>query len=167
MNRNTNPRYEILFYNGQTTDMSTVSREEAMSINPQSVDHFQSPAFGIFAYRTAEGEWFEYRKGNCPGLGDVCLRIIQALQLNPGEFLKPSEIAELTGRSSLRENNVLSARLMKIREAHQESHKKPHFFLSRRARGFSLAWAPQRSWMSVQRISPIQTMEYQAKSKTK
>jgi len=145
-------RYEKRHFDGKTTNTKTITYEQVMEINPQSVNHFQSSAFGIHAYRTAEGVWIEHRDGNCPGLGDVCLRIIQTLQLNPGEFLTPREIAELTGRDSLRENNVLSARLLAIRKAHKESNTKPHFFLSRRAGGFAVAWNPQYSWMWIERI---------------
>jgi hypothetical protein len=144
--------YEVLVYDGQTANMSTLTREQAMAIDPQSSDYFRSSAFGIIGFRTAEGEWIEYRDGSCPGLGDVCLRIIQALQLCAGEFLTPAEIAELTGRDSLRENNVLSARLMAIRKGHKESNAKPHFFLSRRAGGFAVAWNPQYSWTWIERI---------------
>jgi hypothetical protein len=148
----TNSRYEVTHYDGKTFNARTVTNEELTEIDQQSVDYFQSSAFGIRAFRTADGQWVEHRDGDCPGLGDVCIRIIQALQLNPGEFLTPEVIAELTGRPSLRENNVLSARLMAIRRAHQESNKKPHFFLSRRAGGFAVAWNPQCTWMWVDRI---------------
>ena len=145
-------RYEVMHYDGKTIDTRTVTNEQVMEINPRSVDHFRSSTFGIHAHGTTEGVWIEHRDGNCPGLGDVCLRIIQALQLNPGEFLTPTEIAELTGRDSLRENNVLSARLLAIRRVHKESSIKPHFFLSRRAGGFAVAWNPQYSWMWIERI---------------
>src|SRR4030042_6452704 len=93
-------RYEKRHFDGKTTSTKTITYEQVMEINPQSVDHFQSSAFGIYAYRTAEGEWIEHRDGNCPGLGDVCLRIIQALQLNPAEFLRPTETPELRARNT-------------------------------------------------------------------
>jgi len=145
-------RYEQTVYDGEPYTTKTVTYDQVMQINSQSVDHFMSPAFGTFGYRTAEGQWVEHRAGNWPGLGDTSIRIIQALQLNPGEFLTPTQIADITGRPSLRENNVLSARLMAIRKAHKESCKKPHFFLSRRAGGFAVAWNPECSWTWVVRI---------------
>ena len=152
MNTTNNSRYEKIHYDGKAITTKTITYEQAKAIIPQSADYFQSSAFGILAFRTLDDEWIEHRQGISPGLGDVCLRIIQALQLNPGEFLTPPEIAELTGRDSLRENNVLSARLMAIRKAHKECHSKPHFFLSRRPGGFAVAWNPRCSWIWLERI---------------
>ena len=153
-NKNIKPRYEVLAYDGQTITSKTMTHEQVMAINPQSADHFLSSVFGIWAFRTAEDEWVEHHGGDWPGFGDVCIRIVQAIQLNPGEFIDPVLVAELTGRSTLRENNVLSARLMAIRRAHRESHKKPHFFLSRKAGGFGVSWNPQKTWMWIERIPP-------------
>jgi len=154
LNRNPKPRYEVLAYDGQTITSKTVTHEQVTVINHQSADYFLSPVFGIWAFRTKDDEWIEHRGADWPGLGDVCIRIVQAVQLNPGEFLTPTEIAELTGRPTLRENNALSARLMAIRRAHKESYEKPHFFLSRKAGGFAIAWNPQCAWMWIERIPP-------------
>jgi len=148
------PRYEVLGYDGHTITEKTMTREQVLEINHQSVDYFFSSDFGIWGFRTEQGEWVEHNAGNWPGIGDVCIRIIQATQLNPAEFLRPQDIAELTGYFTLRDNNTLSARLMKIREAHKESYKKPHFFLSRKAGGYAIAWNPQCTWMWIERIKP-------------
>jgi len=152
-NKNTKPRYDVLAYDGQTTIPKTMTREQVMAINPQSVDYFFSTAFGIWGFRTDEDEWIEHSAADWPGLGDTCIRVIQAIQLNPGEFLTPKEIADLTGCFTLRSRNALSARFMKIREVHKESFKKPHFFLSRRARGYAVAWNPKYSWMWIERMA--------------
>ena len=151
-NNKIKPRYEVTTYDGQTITTKTMTQEQVTGIKPQAVDHFLSSVFGIWGLRTADDKWVEHRGADWRGLGDSCIRIIQALQLNPGQFLAPAMIAELTGRSSFRDNSVLSARLMAIRKAHQESNKKPHFFLSRRAGGFGISWNPQLSWMSIERI---------------
>lgn len=153
-NKNLKPRYEVTIYDGQTITTKTMTHDQVMEINPQSTDHFLSSVFGIWAFRTADDEWIEYRGGDWPQFGDVCIRIVQAIQLNPGEFIDPVLIAELTGRSTLRENNVLSARLMVIRKAHKESFNKPHFFLSRKTGGFGVSWNQERTWCSVERIPP-------------
>ncbi len=151
-NNNIKPRYEALIYDGQTTTSRTLTREQVMAIDRQSVDYFLSSAFGIWAFRTTDGEWIEHCGGDWPRFGEVCIRVVQAIQLNPGEFLTPVEVADLTGRPKLRDNNALSARLMAIRRAHKESYEKPHFFLTRKAGGFAIAWNHQCSWMWVERI---------------
>jgi hypothetical protein len=159
-NKNIKPRYDFLAYDGQSITNKTMTREQVMAINPQSVDYFLSTAFGIWGFRTDQDEWVEHNAGDWPGLGDVCIRIIQAIQLNPGEFLTPKEIADLTGCFTLRENNVLSARLMAIRQIHKETAQKPHFFQSRRPGGYAIAWNPEKTWMWIERIAP--TMEASA-----
>lgn len=160
--KNASARYDVLAYDGQTINSNTVTHEQVMAINHQSADYFLSSVFGIWAFRTAEDEWIEHRGGDWPEFGEVCIRVVQAIQLNPGEFLTPVEIAELTGRSKLRENNNLSARLMAIRKAHRECHKKPHFFLSRKAGGFGVSWNPERTWMWVERIPPAMRVTEQS-----
>ena len=96
------PRYEFITYDGQTITSRTITRQQVGAISPQSVDYFLSPAFGIWGFRTKTGEWIEHCDGDWQGIGDTCIKIIQALQLNPGEFLTPVEIADLTGFFSLR-----------------------------------------------------------------
>jgi hypothetical protein len=158
--RITQPYYECTTYDGHNISTQTLTREQVLAISPQSVDHFLSCALGIWGFRTADGEWIEHRGGDWPGLGDTGIRIIQAIQINPGEFLSPTLIAELTGCSTLRNGYALSARLMALREIHKESFRtsKPHFFLSRRAGGFAVCWNPQRTWCSIDRIPP--TLEH-------
>ena len=159
-NKNIKSRYDVLAYDGQTINAKTMTREQVMAINPQSVDYFLSIAFGIWGFRTDDDEWVEHSAADWTGLGDTCIRIIQAIQLNPGEFLTPQEIADLTGCFTLRNPNALSARLMAIREAHRESFKKSHFPQSRRARGYAIAWNPKYSWMWIERIaSTMETTE--------
>ena len=152
--KNIKPRYEVTAYDGQEITTKTMTREQVMAINPQTVDYFLSTAFGIWGFRTDQDEWVEHNAGDWPGLGDTCIRIIQAVQLNPGEFLTPQEIADLTGFFTLRENNVLSARLMVIRQVHKETAQKPNFFLSRRAGGYGVAWRPEKTWLWIERITP-------------
>ena len=153
-NKSMKPRYEVTNYDAQTITTKNMTREQVMAINPQSVDYFLSITFGIWGFRTDQGEWIEHTAGDWPGLGDVCIRIIQAIQLNPREFLKPSQIADLTGCFTLRENNVLSARLLAIRRIHKETAEKSHFFKSRRPGGYAIAWNPEKTWLWIERILP-------------
>lgn len=150
--KKTNFRYQVTAYDTKTIETVTMTREQVMEIDRQASDYLLSTDFGILAFRTSQGEWVEYSNGNCPGIGTICLRIIQATQLNPGEFLTPNNIFELTGYATLRSNNALSARLKAIREAHKESFGNSNFFLSRRAGGYAIAWDPTKSWMWIERI---------------
>ncbi len=52
----------------------------------QSVDYFLSTDFGIWGFRTDEDEWVEHNAGNLPGIGDTCIRIIQAIRDTLGEL---------------------------------------------------------------------------------
>jgi len=152
MNKNVEASYELTVYNGHTINVNTVTREQALAIEPQSVDHFLSPALGLLGFRTADGQWVEHRAALWPGLGDVGISIIQAIQFNPGEFLSPKLVADITGCYSLHNPKALSARLLALRKVHGESFRQPHFFLSRKAGGFAIAWNPTHTWTLIERI---------------
>jgi len=145
------PRYEMQSYDGQTIRCKTITREEALAADPQSVDHFRSYVANIWGYRTPDGRWIEHN-GDWKGLGDTCLKIITTVQLWPGEYQGPEEIRYLTDVYSLKTPNNLSARWAAIRRAHNETGRKPNFFLTRRNGGYGIAWNPQRSWMVVARV---------------
>lgn len=153
-NKNIRLRYEVTIYDGQEILTRTMTRQQVMEINPQSFDYFLSTAFGIWGFRTDTGEWVEHRDAVWQGIGDTCIKITQAIQLNPGEFLTPAEIVELTGLSTLRSSNTLSARLKAIRQAHQESYGAQNFFLSRRAGGYGISWSQVKTWCWVERMIP-------------
>jgi hypothetical protein len=148
-------RYEVTVYDRQEVTTKSMTRDQVMQINPQSFDYFLSLAFGIWAFRTAEDKWIAHEAADWPGIGNTGIKIIQATQLNPREFLIPAEIAELTGCATLRNSNALSARLKAIREAHKESFKYPNFFLSRRDGGFAIAWNAEKTWAWIERIRPV------------
>lgn len=145
-------RYECTTYDGQQIATRTATREQIAGIDYRRYDYVMSKVLGIWGYLTADGEWIEHTNGDWPGIGTVCVRVIQTQQLNPGEFLLPSEISYITGYASLQDCNALSARLRAIREAHGESFKKPNFFLSKRTDGFGIAWNAQKSWMWLEKI---------------
>ena len=125
-----------------------------MGLAPRSTDYFLSKTLGTWTFKTKAGKWIDHHEGIWPGLGNTSIKIIQALQFNPAEFLEPKDISELTGCFTLRDNNALSACLMRIRHVHKESAQKPNFFLSSRTGGYGLAWNPRKKWMHVERIAP-------------
>ena len=154
MNKTIKPLYEVTTYDGHDKTTQNMTRQQVAAIDSQSVDYYFSTAFGIWGFKTAQDKWIEHRKSDWAGMGDVCIKIVQAIQWNPGEFLSPKVIAELTGRSTLGNKNALSARLMSLRTIHKESYKEPTFFLSRKSGGFAIAWNSKKTWMWIERIPP-------------
>jgi hypothetical protein len=148
-------RYEVTTYDLREITTRTMTRDQIAELEYRRYDHFMSGVLGVWGYHTAEGEWIEHTNGDWPGIGNTCIKMIQALQLHPGEFLIPAEIAELTACDTLRGDNALSARLKAIREAHRETFQGPHFFLSKRAHGFGVAWNGQKTWMWVERLPTL------------
>ena len=147
------PRYDFTAYDGTDIISRTLTREQVAALQEQDYDHFFSMTLGRWVYRTFDGKWIVHEGANWPGIGKVCIKIMQAVQLNPGEFQTPDDIAYLTGYSTLRKTtNTLSARLKAMREAHSESSKHRNFFLSRRDGGFAIAWNPKKTWCWVERV---------------
>lgn len=147
------PRYELWHYDGKTQSAETISRDDVLAIDRQSVDHFLSIDFGIWGFRTADGRWVEYKLSE-KSLGTTLLKILDVVRCEPGEYSSPEDVAELTQIYTLRNPNNLSARWRAMRLAHEESFKKPHFFLSKRTGGLGIMWNPDRSFMQITRIRP-------------
>ena len=145
------PRYELTTYDGQEVEVRSISWEEYLQFDPKNYDFFMSQSQAIWGYRDSDGDWIEHRI-DWPGLGNTCIKIIQAVQLNAGSFQTPADIAYLTGIDKLAENNNLSARFLAIRKSHQESYENARFWLSRRAGGMAVAWNPLHTWVWLERI---------------
>jgi hypothetical protein len=146
-------RYELWSYDGETQSAETISRDDVLAIDRQSVDHFLSIDFGIWGFRTADGRWVEYKLSE-KSLGTTLIKILDVVRCEPGEYSSPEEVADLTQIDTLRNPNNLSARWRSLRLTHEESFKKNHFFLSKRTGGMGIAWNPDRSFMQITRIRP-------------
>jgi len=144
--------YQVTTYDGEKMTTVAMNRAQLKDIDPQSVDHYLSFAFGRWEYRDAEGQWIT-QDLDSKGLGNTGLAILLAVQDCPGEFLTPHQIWDQTDIYSLKTPNNLSARWMSLRRAHEESFTCPHFFLSRRTGGMAVAWNRTRTWMRVERLS--------------
>jgi len=147
------PRYEVTHYDGTEISTRIVTRAEMLAIDPGSVDHYQARCLGLLSFRTATGDRREYR-GRWPKLGPAGLRVLHALQLNPGDFLCPSEIAALTGWRSLERNGALTALIMRLRKAHDEQGQAAWFIETSTAGGYFVRWPKHRTWMWVERVTP-------------
>ena len=147
-------QYEVIRYAGDGLEeqVNILTRAEADALDVRAYDHLLASAWGKYGYRSTEGEWIE-EKIDGSGLGQTSLRIIQALQLNPGVLLLPLDISVLTGNENLVDNNVLAARLTRIRSAHGENGENPRFFLSQRNGDYALKWPREFSWIWIVRIT--------------
>lgn len=146
-----NSLYEKIHYDGKTLSVKTITRDEFLSLNRESVDYFISVDLGLWAFRKANGEWVEKTLSG-KSLGSTCLKIIECLLCEPGVYYTPNEIADLTNIYSLKDPNNLSARLRAIRLSHEETFEEPNFFLSKRAGGFGTAWNSEKSFIQIVRI---------------
>jgi hypothetical protein len=154
MEHRVNPNEAMLeqtLFDGHTIETATITWADAKKIDPQSADYCIFSPFGLWGHRTTDGKWVQHTR-QWPGLGDLCLNIVKAVQLNPDIFLSPAEIAYLVGCRSLGTPNNLSARLLAIRRAHQETCDKPNFFLSKRTDGFGVAWNGKKTWIWLEKI---------------
>jgi len=140
--------FRTIHYDGKKITARTMTRQEVVAIDVQSVDHFTSDPHGRLAFQNNAGLWVEH---DGAGLGDTTLAILEVLQDHPGEFLNPFEVARLTGYPSLAVNGNLSQRLKKLRDAHGETPRDPMYFCSRRKCGFGVCWPRERTWMRVVR----------------
>ncbi|MFC1762827.1 hypothetical protein ACFL6U_12210 [Planctomycetota bacterium] len=149
------PRYELWSYDGKEQSVETVSRENVLAIDRQSVDHFLAVDFGIWGFRTADGRWIEYDLSQ-KSLGKILFKILDVVRCEPGEYFTPEDVEEMTGIFNLGKKNNLSARWRALRQAHLESYPHPHFFLSKRTGGLGVGWHRARSFLQVSRIRPEQ-----------
>ena len=141
-------KYEVTIYDGREVVAKTMMASQVKTLKPESFDHFMSTCNGVLGYRAADGQWVEHRN-TWPGMGPVGLAVLQALQLNPGDYLTPGDIAGLTGYESLRHNDVLAARVCAIRNAHSKNRM---LVETRGSCGYALRWPKQRIWLWVDRI---------------
>lgn len=145
------PRYELWNYDGKNSLVETITKEDVLSIDRQSVDHFLSLDFGMWSFRTLDGNWMDYDLSE-KTFGPILLMILDVVRCEPGEYFSPADIATLTKIDSLRNPNNLSARWRAIRLAHLETFRQSNFFLSKRAGGMGIAWNPSKTFMQIARI---------------
>ena len=144
-------RYDLWRYDGKTSSTETITKDDVLSIDRKSVDHFLALDFGIWAFRAADGKWIEYDLSErC--LGSISLKILDVVRCEPGQYFSPADVAELTGHEPLKSRNNLSARWRAIRLAHLETHKQSNFFLSKRTGGMGIAWHPAKTFIHIEKI---------------
>lgn len=146
-------RYELTQFDGIEITTRSVGTEELRAVKPESYDVYISTSSGVLGFRDASGDWIEFRN-RWPRLGPVTIAILRAIQLNPGDFLTPAQITELTGYDSLRENTVLAARIYALRQSLRDRDQR--FVETSTADGYAIRWSSQRTWLWVDRIATKQ-----------
>lgn len=153
LNGTTRPRYQVTIgAPGCANEAKTVNATELREIDLTTFDFAYVPVHGYYTYRDAAGD-LKKRPLDGAGLGDSTFPILQALQLNAGEFLTPLEIAELVGNRCLYEDsNLLAAAIRRIRAALGETGKTQRFVRTRRNGGYALMWPEKNlSWIWIER----------------
>ncbi|MGD2111550.1 MAG: helix-turn-helix domain-containing protein [Phycisphaerae bacterium] len=143
-------QYELLTYDGNEMSTAVIPHAELDRIDTTALDHFHSRSLGVFGFRAASGDWVEHH-GRWPLIGPKALAILEAIQLNPGIYLDPRTIAQITGFESLYNGATLATRILKLREAHKEKGR-PRFFKTIRAGGYRVCWPKERTWMWLEMI---------------
>lgn len=139
-------------------EVSTYDRREIATHPPMTMEEvlerFDFDAYdarlakpvGRWDYRCpATGESVKYGE-NGYGIGRKALEFLTALQLNPGVYLDPVIIYQLTGREGLLDPGNFAAYVRRARLAHGEGKENGRFILT--ANG-GVAWSADASWITV------------------
>jgi DNA-binding winged helix-turn-helix (wHTH) protein len=140
-------RYEVGTYDLKEVEFQVLAAEEHAAIDLTSRDFAYSTVDGTVGFRTREGKWIEHEH-RWPGVGEVGLKLLQALLLNAGDYLGPKQLAALTGVRTLRENGNVAARVSALRKALGNSGE--WFIETRRIGGYAVRWNPERTWIWVE-----------------
>lgn len=140
-----NHKYDITFYDGLETSSRIISNEELEKIATDQYDCVIDHVNGVFSFRLASGErmWYE---GDWPGLGPVTLILLQTLQMDPGKFLSPRRIADLTDYPSLSDHGALAQRVRVLRRIFGS---RCNDFIESRRLPYRLRWRKECTWLWI------------------
>jgi hypothetical protein len=143
---------ETSYVPGRGYEERVIDAAELRQLDLESFDFAYVLVQGYYAYRGESGER-QKKPLDGAGLGESTFSILRALQLNPGEFLTPRDIAELVGNHELYEEpNLLAAAIRRIRAALGESGERQRFVITRRNGGYALMWPENLSWIWIERV---------------
>lgn len=146
------PCYELIMYDQRKFSKDSITKEAFYSMAKEDVDHIMAIDFGFWGFRTADGQRIERDLSEFT-IGHVSLKVLEAVQCEPGDYFSPADMAELTGIATLREPNNLAACWRRLRLSLHETFHKPNFLLSKRTGGYGVAWNPDRSFIQITRIA--------------
>ena len=147
--------FELKHWDGHAMKTQPVSAEEIRAIDRNIADYFISSCLRVLSFRAASGKRFEHA-GRWPGIGRVGIKILRAIQSQPGVYLGPMELTILTEEESLLDTANLAARNYVLRKAHCETKEIAHFFLTPDTGSIALTWPAHLTWMSLD-VLPVAT----------
>ena len=142
--------YDKTCYDGHEVTVERISAEELRGIRLKDFDFFMTKVDAVLAFLTESDEWVEYVK-TWPRLGPVTLSVLNALQLNPGEFLTPGQIGRIAGYASLGTVETLVARVHAMRKTLMDSNG--WFVETKTSGGYGVRWVGGRTWIWIERVA--------------
>ena len=159
INKTTRPRFFLTQYlpKGEVTSVEITAEEkrvilENRAIDSVPLDFLLSYPDSVFAFRDESGSWIDHCP-RWPRMGRVTLDLLLALQLNPGLFLTPSALRELTGHESLFGAWNLAGRVRALRMTLHD--RRGRFIVTRRNGGYAVQWESKRGFCWIEPLPQI------------
>lgn len=143
--------FQVTNYDGPGTEPETrtMTRAEVVALDLESYSSCRAKCLGKHGFLCPpSGRWVNYGD-NGKGIGEVCEKILEALQWNPGVYHDPKALYELTGEENLLDGVNVAARVCALRKAHHETKASEHFILTSEG---GVAWNIALKWISVERV---------------
>lgn len=151
---NNQVRFEVIRYETKDITTKSLSRTETEAIGLKSFDCCFAKCLDTEGYKDRKGQWHDFKDQN-KGIGpDVGLKILQAIQLNPGIGLDKKTLAAITGLAHLTRDGILAARIHALRKAFGESKKSEHFIQTSDNGSLTLMWPKELTWIWVVPLLP-------------
>lgn len=153
--RNADIRFQVTVYGASDIDTQIMDREQVMAVDLKSYDCCRAKGLGIYGFRDpGSGEWISFGQGKSQGvIGPTAGKILEAIQWNPGVYLNPTELFDLTGEESLMDGANFASRVHSLRKAFGETKETEHFILTLDGR---VAWPRELTWVSVETFIPAE-----------
>jgi hypothetical protein len=151
---NNQVRFEVTEYDGQTIETKYMSRQELASLGLHSRDCCLANCIGVEGYKDREGRWHDFDDQQ-KGIGhDVCRKILENIQFNPGIALDKDMLVSLTGHPQLTRKGILPPRIHALRKAFGESKESQYFIHTSKKSPLKVMWPKERTWIWVVPVLP-------------
>jgi len=142
-------KYLIIRGVGNKVVEETVSAGDLAQIVKKEYDLVICKATGTMVVTSPSGKRITY-EGKWPRMGETSLDVLEALLINGNEYLKPSELADLTGNRNLKRNSALAARILAIRKTLHDKTEK--YIQTQKTPGhYAVRWTG-RPWIWIERM---------------
>ena len=151
-------RFEVSMYDRSDSSIQSMDRAQVMAMELKSYDCCRAKGLGVGGFRDPDsGDWVSFGEGASKGvIGPKAGKILEAIQLNPGVYLDPKTLFDLTGEESLLDGANLASRIHLLRKAFGETKETEHFILTSDG---GVAWPQELTWVFVEIFIPAETNE--------